>query len=256
MKKEEFEDILHSKEVSLIFLSAVSYLVSYFFELSYLNWYQIPGTFVDISLTTLIVSVGFTTMIAFLLLFAAADYIRFEREKKVGRKILIIMRVVVCACVLAVVLFTFNIPSREFLKILAISLPSALLGVFMVELKNTRSIKATLRIFRDMFKPRNVTSGSKLNSGTLLPERLIIFIATVLLAMFLAATAGKMYARSRTDLSVIYSQGNTRRVIVTKSGTWLIAKDYDIADHKFKDGYYLIKANESQSITESLKIEK
>lgn len=257
MNKEKLIEILESKEVALVFLTATSYLVCYFFQLVYLQWFGVPGEFVDIEINTLILSLGFTALISFGLLFYCSDYVRFEKRNKANKRKLYIARGIVVILLAAFIMFTLNVNVQQALIVVAIAVPATFLGIFSIEAWRRKSFKAAIKFFKEAFKPSSSVPQPEQVEGArqgILPDRLLLYIGVSVLAVFLAVASGRFYAATKHDFMIVHSSGDIKRVVIVKSGTNFVTRDYDTKRHKFEDGYFILRVRDATDKIEDLEI--
>lgn len=245
MIKDKVNEIAKSGVVLTVFLTAVGYLVSYFYNFGYISYFKIPSTFINITVSSLVFNIAITVFIGFAVFFYLARYLNYEKKHR-GKKRLIVLRTAWITGVVFVFLYALGLLRLSTVLILIgciLLVPAVVIGRQVTRKKSfVGAWKEYWRLWRE---------GLKIDDPVfeLLPERIIEYIVIAGLAIGASFVIGGTTARTQIEYPLVASQGETRTLIVSKNGSELITKDFNVSSKLFEDGYSVENISEKLQIT-------
>jgi len=219
--------------VLAVFLTAVGYLASYFYNFGYLSYFKIPSIFINITTPSLVFNIAITVFVGFASFFYLARYLNYEKKHN-GKKRLIFLRAVWIVGVVLIILYSLGILNFSTLLIIASCIVFVLIIVIGRQVIKTKSLVGGWKEYWKLWREGINKDDPVLD---LLPARINDYLGIAILAVGVSFVIGGTSARIQNDYPLTASKGDIHTLIISKNDSELITKEYNVSKKSFEDGY-------------------
>lgn len=231
--RENVNEIAKSGVVLTVFLTALGYLISYFYSFGYLSYFKIPATFISLSLSSLVFSIAITVFVGLATFYYLVRYLKYEKRHR-GKKRLIFLRAI---WVTGIALITLSALGLLKLGIVLLITASVIFVIIILVTYHAIKQRSVVRGWAEYW--RLLREGIKNDDQIfdLLPGRVAGYLSVAILAVAAAFVIGGTCARSQNEYPLLSSQGEIRTLIVSKNDSELITKNFNVHSKTFEDDY-------------------
>lgn len=224
MNNKRVLEIVESKELFFIFLTALGYLISYTYTKGYLEYFDIPANFIEITVAGLVASIGITLYTAYIIVDFVLKYKNFEVNNRDRRVILYVTRALTALAIIIFLLSIFNLWDWRVGLLLVGSIAASIAGILFVEIVRNRSVKRGVLVLLNKAEPtaaaqQKLAKAETTTINDILPLRLGLYFAATLASFALAYAVGRGAAAIQRDFPVLTDSSNLKSLVITMNGT-------------------------------------
>lgn len=256
-----FEKIKLPDGMTVLAVSAVSYVSAFLYQWAYLHYFDISYRAIEITIPNLIVSLAAVTFVLLGFDNVASIWREFrgslDGRNAIHRYIGQLVRTFTGIAVVFMFLFSIGSPfslSRYVLlgvvMLLAFRAPEPFFWMTIKKL----SFKKSLELMYEKFD-KGMEDERAQKSFSYMEKYANLVIAGLLLGVA-ALTAGRGMASSMKYLYVIETHDNIKTVLVQKNEDTLVVKDFNTKTKQLNPGFTLLKISDRQTFQERLQIKK
>lgn len=242
-KTDELKKIAESSVVLTIFITAIGYAAAYAYNFGYLSQFGIPANFIDISIPSLIFSIGIVLLTSITAFTATTLFLDIGKKiKKTSIKLIY--------WTLIILVFSLGILTAAGLlkwRLIAAVLLSLVVIFFFTYLGYVVREKNLKTAWRTFIKNMGARDQSK-NPLDLLPERLGLFLALSILITMISFGIGVINGGIKNVFPLVEMQGDKRILIVSVNNQVVITKEYDVNTKEFTQGYSFVELKDLNNV--------
>jgi len=248
---DQINEVAQSNVVLALFITALGYVSAYVYNAGYLSSFDVPYMFINISVTSLVVSIGLVAL-AFMLIVSGIIYFIDLNKTLKKRWTRYFVRAGFLIIIIALLMISFGFLRW---KIIAVCLVGLLIGL-------------ALRLFMNMVAERSFARGWKSFTRNTFsvdvdtysvfdkfPSRVMTYVALTVICVGISFGVGGFIANSSSSFPMVKSEGDIKTLIVIKNDDEIITKDYNSSDKTFLPGYSLLKADSLNGVSNFKKSE-